>query len=439
MFKSVVRSSLYPLTLGLLLATPAVAGAQVTLRDQMFTLFEQSILLARTPAGTGIVAHTPIFREDPLVQETEDLINQVSGQIGLQLSNYPLGSSSGGFTYGFDPSLGTFSRSTETFGPAFAERAFTAGRKRFSIGMNYLHASYDTLDGKSLEEGDIKFNLFHQRLTPPSYVEGDVIQAALRMRLRSDTTSFLVNYGVTNRLDVGLAVPLVRVTMDLAYEARILDFATATVSPTTHLFANGTKSQTFTSAGDASGVGDVVVRSRYSFVQQGGNGVALGVDVRVPSGDADNMLGTGAAQTRVFLIASQAGRLSPHVNVGYTASSNSTSVPNAVNYTGGLEYGLNRKATLNVDLVGRSSRNSLRLMSTTVPHSYQQGPTAPVQQTTLAGIAVTPGSVNTVIGAFGAKVNVWRNLLLSGHLLLPFNDAGLRSRATGVIGFDYTF
>ncbi|MGE3177504.1 MAG: hypothetical protein AB7O32_11085 [Vicinamibacterales bacterium] len=418
---------------------PAPAEAQVTLRDQMFNLFEQNILLSRTPAGVGIVAHTPVFREDAVVRETADLINQVSSQIGLQLSSYPLGSSAGGFTYGFDPELGTFSRTTETFGPAFAERAATAGRGRFSVGMNYLHASYSTLDGQALEDGDIKFNLFHQRLTPASYVEGDVIQAALRMRLTSDTTSFLFNYGLTNRLDIGLAVPLVRVRMDLSYQATILDFATATVSPTTHLFANGTKTQTFESQGEASGVGDVVVRTRYNFARSGITGVALGLDVRVPSGDEANMLGTGATQTRIFLIASGGGRVSPHVNVGYTASSGSTNVPDVVNYTGGVEYGVNRRITVNADLLGRSSRNALRLRTAVLPHQYQQGPSAAIQRTTLEAIAVTPGSVNTAIGAIGTKINLWQNLLLSGHVLVPLNDAGLRSRTSGVIGFDYTF
>lgn len=189
MFRACMRVSVC-----LLVAVAAAAPARAqTLRDQMLTLFEQNILLGRTPAGVGIVAHTPVFREDPVVRETEDLIDQVSGQIGSQLSNYPLGSSAGGFTYGFDPALGTFSRTTETFGPVFAERAATAGKGRFSVGMNYLHASYKTLDGQALEDGDIKFNLFHQRLTPASYVEGDVIQAALRMRLTGDTTSLLVN------------------------------------------------------------------------------------------------------------------------------------------------------------------------------------------------------------------------------------------------------
>lgn len=421
------------------LAAAAPARAQVTLRDQMLTLFEQNILLSRTPAGVGIVAHTPVFREDPTVRETRDLINQVSGQIGSQLSSYPLGSSAGGFTYGFDPALGTFSRTTETFGPAFAERAATAGKGRFSVGMNYLHGSYETLDGQTLEDGDIKFNLFHQRLTPASYVEGDVIQAALKMRLTSDTTSLLVNYGVTNRLDVGLAVPVVRVKMDLTYEATILDFATRTVSPTTHVFSNGRKEQQFSASGDASGVGDIVLRGRYSFARRGINGVALGLDLRVPSGDEANMLGTGATQTRLFVIASSGGRVSPHVNVGYTASSGNTNIPDVINYTGGVEYGAHPRVTVNADLVGRNSRNTLRLKPSTLTHQYQQGPSAPLQQTTLDSISVTPGSLSTAIGAFGAKVNAWGNLLVSAHLLLPITDAGLRSRPSLVAGFDYTF
>lgn len=259
------------------------------------------------------------------------------------------------------------------------------------------------------------------------------------MRLTSDTTSLLVNYGVTNRLDIGLAVPVVRVKMDLTYEATILDFATHTVSPSTHVFGNGGKVQRFSASGDASGVGDVVIRSRYSFARQGINGVALGVDLRVPSGDEANMLGTGATQTRLFVIASSGGRVSPHVNVGYTASTGNANIPDVVNYTGGVEYGAHPRVTVNADFVGRSSRNALRLNPSTVTHQYQQGPSAALQQTTLASISVTPASLNTALGAFGAKINAWRNLLLSAHLLLPVTDAGLRSRPSVVLGFDYTF
>src|SRR5205085_2329029 len=124
---------------------------------------------------------------------------------------------------------------------------------------------------------------------PPSYVEGDVIQAALDMKVSSATTSFFVNYGVTDRFDLAVAVPIVHVNMELTYHATILDFATHTVSPTTHTFANGSKTEDITQNGSASGVGDIVVRGKYSIFRSGPQGVAVGVDLRLPTGDKDNM------------------------------------------------------------------------------------------------------------------------------------------------------
>jgi Putative MetA-pathway of phenol degradation len=383
------------------------------------------------------VAHTPLFANDPTVTATTSLINQISQQIGSQVSIFPLGSSSGGFTYKYDPALGSFSRTTQTFGPAFAERAVTAGKGRFSFGMNYRHASYDTLDGKELENGDIKFDLFHQKLSPPSFVEGDVIQASLRMKLTSDTTVFGVNYGITDRLDVGLAVPVVHVALDLTYNATILDFATHTVSPTTHLFANGTKTQDSNSSGSASGIGDVVVRGKYRFGPESA-GLAAGLDLRLPSGDEKNFLGSGSTQTKLFFIGSGVtGKASPHVNVGYTFSSGD--VADEFNYVGGAEFGVAPKVTVIVDLVGRTLRNSLRLNDSSIPHEFQQGPSAPIERTTLPTIALTPGNLTTVLGTAGAKFNPWRNLLVSAHLLFPLNDAGLHSSVTPVIGVEYSF
>ena len=46
---------------------------------------------------------------------------QVNQALLTLLSTYPLGSPSGGFTYTFDPGLGTLTRSSDSFGPSFAE------------------------------------------------------------------------------------------------------------------------------------------------------------------------------------------------------------------------------------------------------------------------------------------------------------------------------
>jgi len=418
----------------------APAHAQTGLLDQMSNLFVQDIVLARTAAGGGIVQHTPVFSDDPRLAETTNLINQVSQQIGSQLSLLPLGSPSGGFTYQYDSSLGTFGRSTQTFGPAFAERAVTVGRGKASFGMNYLIANYSSLDGKDLESGAIKFNLFHQRLSPASYVEGDVIQAALGMKLTSATTAFFVNYGVTDRLDVAVAVPLVHVNMELTYHATILDFATHTVSPTTHTFASGAKTQDFTSNGSATGLGDVAIRGKYNLFRTGAQGVAVLVDLRLPSGDKDNMLGTGSTQTAVYLVGSGVvgEKLSPHVSIGYTFASGGIANDTA-NYIGGIEYGATPKLTVIGDLLGHTVRNAFRLSDSSVPHSFQQGQLAPTESTTLQTIAESLGSLTSIVATAGVKFNPVGNFLISAHLLLPLNDAGLKSRITPVLGFDYSF
>src|SRR5690349_16801412 len=107
-------------------ATPARAQS---LSQLMLSQFLQQIATAKTPGGEGIVAHTGTFSQNDLSGVTT-LVQQVSAQIGAQVSNVPLGSSSGGFTYTYDVARGTFERSTQTFGPAFAERAETIGRGR---------------------------------------------------------------------------------------------------------------------------------------------------------------------------------------------------------------------------------------------------------------------------------------------------------------------
>jgi hypothetical protein len=425
--------------LGMLVAGRAHAqSSSTTLVDQMRELFLQSVVLSTTPGGTGIVAHTPVFLSDPRVVEATSLIDQISQNIGAQVSVFPLGTSSGGFTYAYDSSLGTFNRTTQTFGPAFAERAATVGKGKGSFGMNYLHTKYVSLDGFDLDDGSIKINLRHQALTPPSFVEGDVIQAALKMNLRSDTAAFLFNYGATDHLDIGLAVPIVRVAMDLTYHATILDFATHAVAPTTHVFADGSKTHDFSTSGSASGIGDIVVRSKYIFSNRSAGGYGVGVDIRLPTGDEENMLGTGAAQTRIFFIGSGGrGRAAAHVNLGYTVSGDPAF--DQVNYVAGVEFAATPRLTVVADFLGTQLRNALQIKSASAPFQFQQGPAAPVERTTADTVALVTGNVNPLLGTGGVKFNAWGNLLLSANVLFPLNSQGLKSGITPVIGFEYTF
>src|SRR5882762_8750529 len=96
----------------LLLASSSIASAE-DLSKLLVNLIQADILLPNT-------SHSAHFAPGADQQIAPFFFNQ---QIVSQLATFPLGSSSGGFAYRFDPTTGTFQRATDSFGPSFAERA----------------------------------------------------------------------------------------------------------------------------------------------------------------------------------------------------------------------------------------------------------------------------------------------------------------------------
>src|SRR3989454_2529747 len=266
-----IRVAIYSLAVT---AVPARAQ-QIPLAQVLPDLILRDIVLQPGIAGPPHQAHfSPLTNElnNPVV----GIVDGFNTQMATQFSTFPLGSSTGGLTYVFDESVGTFRRGSASFGPQFAERALTIGRRKLSVGFNYQRTSYDTFEGRNLDDGSIKFYLRHNdcctfrllpqapfqefsgkrgdgsRLTPP--FEGDLIEAALSLKATTHTTAVFANYGVTDRWDVGVAVPFVRVNLDASVTARILRLVTAT-NPNVHTFEIGNPDATLTlqHAGHASG------------------------------------------------------------------------------------------------------------------------------------------------------------------------------------------
>src|SRR5688572_25914276 len=147
------------LSVSILLSSAASSGAQeVPLAQLLLRFFSPHNPLILQDAF-GQFTHAAHFVSQPSAQGT---LRQLNQGIASQLSTFPLGSSSAGFTYTFDPALGVFNRSTETFGPVFAERPITAGKGKLSFGVTHLRASYDEFEGQGLRDGDIKLYLTHQ-------------------------------------------------------------------------------------------------------------------------------------------------------------------------------------------------------------------------------------------------------------------------------------
>jgi hypothetical protein len=423
-----------------LLTASARAQAQTRPPD-LSTLMRNQILdiwQSKTPDGQRILIDPP----DASTLRTTNpftLVTQIEQQIGSHLQSLPIGSSSGGFTYSYDRRYGTFTRTTETFGPAFAERAQTVGRGRMNFGASYQFSQYTQLDGRSLENGGIRFILPPGTITDPAF--GNVIEAEVHMRLKSETTVFFATAGINDRLEVGIAVPYQEVVMDLTTKGTIRDFSTRTVSPASRVFANGARTQEFFNRGVARGVGDVVVRGKLKLTRPGLREFALCTDVRLPTGDEANMLGTGGTQTQVLLVSSySSSKIDPHFNIGYTFGG--PHAADQINYVSGLEVAAGRRVTIAGDLIGRMFLDTFQLRDGLVTIQQRGDPSAglpTVTSTAFGTVEPYTGAMTSTLGALGVKFNPARSVLVSAHVIASIAGNGLRRRLTPVLGFDYSF
>jgi hypothetical protein len=197
--------------------------------------------------------------------------------------------------------------------------------------------------------------------------------------------------------------------------------------------------------GTASGIGDILIRAKYQFYSAARADLAVAVDVRAPTGDVDNLLGTGTTQTKILFVGSgAAGTLAPHVNVGYTISGTSSNpfynITDEFNYAVGTEYTPAPRVTFAADLLGRSLIDSGQLVETPKTFTFTTAPPASVPGAqTFSEFALQDGSTHLAFVAIGGKYNAAQNLLISGSVLFPLKDSGIRSRPVPVIGFDYTY
>jgi hypothetical protein len=359
-----------------------------------------------------------------------------------QLVSVPLPSPAGGFTFQFDPSLGVFRRTTESFGPILAERADTIGARHVSVGFAHQRYTYDTVEGLGLDTIPAVFT--HDNASLLGGRE-DVVTTTNAIAATVNQSTAFVTVGVTDTLDVSLAVPLVRNHLQVVSTATIQRLGT--INPLTHFYrqVNGEvgEQRIFTASGDASGIGDILIRVKSTLARQERSALAVGFNVRLPTGDEMNLLGSGAAGLQPFIIWSGTyGKLSPHLNGGYhwngssvlagnPATGESAHFPDQVTYAAGTELSLNPRLTLVFDLLGAYTIDAQRLRAETF-HALDGRSTFP-------NIGFERTNFNAVNGAIGFKADLVQRLLLQVNLSFKVNESGLRDKVTPLFGFEYTF
>src|SRR6478672_11788798 len=129
-----------------------------------------------------------------------------------QLTAVPLPSPASGFTYEFDSTTGTFVRSTRSFGPILSDRAETIGRGRLAFGFSSQYFSFDHLDGVSLSAVPAVFRHDSFELGGG---RADVVSTENSIESTVSQFTGALTYGITDRVDVSLAVPVVRTRLSL--------------------------------------------------------------------------------------------------------------------------------------------------------------------------------------------------------------------------------
>jgi hypothetical protein len=436
----------------LLAATPLALHAQGNLRGKLGQLFvfgegEDPLFLAgsanpNNPAS--IQAHGSHFIP-AAVAENASIIGFLTDAISQNVANVPIGATSGGQTFRFEGGVPV--ATSTSAGPIFAERAQTLGRGRAVVGVGRSQFHFSTLRGEDLS--DLQLFFTHQNvdfegcdaqvggdcsLMGLPGLENDVILFNLALDLDVTVTSFYATFGLFDRLDVGVLVPLVSSNLHGQSTAQVIPFGGPTAA---HFFA-GTPDDPQLAAtrfvdGSSFGLGDVATRLKLSVLESQRLSVALLGDARFATGSAEDFLGAGSFSARgLAIMSARYGAFSPHANVGYAYRS-AEGQNDAVLATVGFDHLMSNRVTLAADLV-----SELQVGASTLHLPPPVHFDVPFHRT------LTPTTIpdirdDIVNGSLGAKFLLASGFTAVGNILVPLNRGGLRPDRTFTFGVEYSF
>ncbi len=417
--------------------TAAPASAQEgSLRgrlEHLFTFGSCGRPLCLDGSVSAANGHGDHFLPD-LAASNAAIISFLSGAIAANVGSVPSTASAGGITYKFVGGLPV--KTSESVGPIFAERAQTLGRGVVFLGMRASKSALRTLRGVPIDR--LVLNFTHQDVAPAGLgdpvLENDVLEVNLALGVGIDVTSFFLTYGVSDRVDVGLVVPLVHASLQARADAQIHPFGSTAVHFFTGTAQNPGLQSTSATFGSATEVGDVALRGKVSLASGERFGLGLMGDVRLPTGNEDNFTGAGAASARALLLASaRFGDFSPHLNLGY-ALRGGANRNNVVLLTAGFDQPVNNWATLATEVVSEwQPGGNETVLPGTVSFAF------PFVRT-MEPTNIPNSRDHRVLGSFGAKFRTSDNgPILLANMLVPIRRGGLQPTGMWTVGLDLGF
>jgi hypothetical protein len=374
--------------------------------------------------------------------------------VATQLTLLPQPSPASGFVYELDRGTGLRTPKAETLGPILTERGETIGARKLFLGFAYQRFRFDEIDGNKLDSLPVVFT--HEANTGPGGTqppyEQDVITATNGFELKINQYTMYGSFGLTDRLDVSAAIPIMDVGLTATSLAKIVRVTGALCGPPgqvptspCHAFnladpVNSTAA-VFRNTSSARGLGDISTRIKYNIFSAANMSAAVLTDLRFPTGDEQNFLGSGAVGVKPFLAVSwNRGPITPHVNVGYQWNGKSVlagnlstgaeaSLPDQFFYSFGTEVRASNSVTISGDLVGQRLFDGTRVATGTV-NSY--GLTYPSLTFPVNNFSITNASI-------GAKFAFRNRILFTGNALISLDDGGLRQAVTPLAGVSFLF
>ena len=184
-----------------------------------------------------------------------------------------------------------------------------------------------------------------------------------------------------------------------------------------------------TGSASASGLGDVVVRAKYNVFRDGGSGLAVAGEARLPTGNEEDLLGSGHTSLTPRLIGSyERDRVGIHGELGYSFHG----VSDALGYAVAVTVVAVPRLTIVGELSGLRLEGLGHLAETTLPHPGLAG----VDTIRLTGVEQT---TNRIVAVAGFKWNIADTWLLTANVRRPLTDVGLNAGWVPTITFDYSF
>jgi hypothetical protein len=326
----------------------------------------------------------------------------------VNLASVPLVSSSSGFLYRLNPALGTMERATQSFGSFFVERALTAGAEHASFGVSFFTTGFDRLGDLQLRDGTL-VTTGNQFTDEPAPFEVE----SLTLRIRTNTLTMYGSYGITDRLEIGGAVPLVQLHLE---------------GSRTDVYRGQTFVQASGSA-NASGIADVAVRAKYALVNTREGAFGVAAEWRLPTGKEEDLLGAGRSALRLLALGSAEGaRVSVHGNAGLVRGG----VSDELTAAGAISVALTPRVTATGETLFRRLSDLHSIVSVSQPHPTIIG---------VETLRLLPGDKVAMLSSLvtGVKWNVTGTLVVSGQVQWRLGHDGLTAAWAPAASFDYLF